>query len=646
MQKFKARDLLNMDLTQIWSLPDTEIKLVFDDGEIITTGRQTIFSRYIWEFHREFPHTPLLKSHHIGDERLSGDTHLTLLGRVHKDSYRSSPIPVDHDDMHRRSREAYRITNLIYNDFQLKCEAWVSGISFIDALEAIHHPEIAKVNANVMPNESPGENTIDNAYRVIKKVLMDPKELPGNGFARAARSKMVSMGQILQCLGPRGYTTDIDSRIFRKPILRGFIHGIVNLEDSLKESRSASKALYFSKDQMAASEYTNRNLQLSAATLTNLHLVDCGTTSTTAYHVSPGDLGDLAGKYYMDEKTKAWVPIEGNEKSLIGKTLALRTIFDCVHPDRYGVCVRCAGDVALAYPKDTGIGHHSASALFGPLGQRILSTKHEDGSATFETIIFDVLEKKFVHTGTNSSSVYLNPKLSGLNLKITISAKEAPNLPDIAFVDDVSIMVPGRYSELHRVVFRLEHKGQVETTLVNTCIGTRYGFCSTDMLAYIKQQSWVFDESGNYVVDMSKWDVNKPLFHIPKKHYSAVHHMKAIEAMVKGRGTPEVPSIVDYDRPEEALIHLHDLVAAKMSISITHLEILILTAMVEDRENRNYHLPLDRKNAKTTAFLDTMKMRSLAPVMAFQGQVPTMYSPTSFVLKDRPRHPLDALLMG
>ena len=102
--------------------------------------------------------------------------------------------------------------------------------------------------------------SIDECYGVIDKVLMKDSILSNNNLARAARGRFVRMGQIVQCVGPRGYATDIDSYIFKEPILQGFAYGITDLRGSMQESRSAAKAIFWQGDPMAESEYFNRQL--------------------------------------------------------------------------------------------------------------------------------------------------------------------------------------------------------------------------------------------------------------------------------------------------------------------------------------------------------------------------------------------------
>lgn len=349
--------------------------------------------------------------------------------------------------------------------------------------------------------------------------------------------------------------------------------------------------------------------------------------------------------HYVDAE-KTFKAIRIGDKHLIGKTINLRTVFNCIHPDIYGVCVKCFGELGLSFPKNTNIGHHCASALQSKVGQRILSTKHEESNATVDNIVFNAMEAQIVKIGADPSKVYLQPSMQGKQLTITIAEREAPNLHDLIFVEDTNVLVPGRYSELRRVKFTIVERGKTDVALVQMYIGTRYGFISQELLTYIKQVNWTMDDLGNYVVDLSSFDTRQPMFVIPKKHYSTVDHMQAIEAMVKGKSRNGVPSILDYDSPGKALVELHDLVASKLSVSISHLQTIILSTMVENKQTRNFNLPKDRLHAKSETYRSLMNLRSLAPTMAFEGQVNALYASTSYVVKNRPRHPLDALLMG
>ena len=58
-----ARKLLGFTTSQLWDVLTGEFQLQFDDGEVIQTNdKETLYSSYVWDFHRLYPNTPLLKT--------------------------------------------------------------------------------------------------------------------------------------------------------------------------------------------------------------------------------------------------------------------------------------------------------------------------------------------------------------------------------------------------------------------------------------------------------------------------------------------------------------------------------------------------------------------------------------------------------
>ena len=53
MRIYKARDLLNMDLDEITSIPTREISIEFEDNVTLkTTIRKVVYSWFFWKIHR------------------------------------------------------------------------------------------------------------------------------------------------------------------------------------------------------------------------------------------------------------------------------------------------------------------------------------------------------------------------------------------------------------------------------------------------------------------------------------------------------------------------------------------------------------------------------------------------------------------
>lgn len=284
MEKIKARDLLAQTTEQLWqSLPEKKrFILIFDDGaELEVSWKETVYSSYGWDFHRQYPKTPLNTNHHVrsvlGKKRLSPKTHLVLFGNIVWAVYDADQT-IDRDVL---AHQVYVQTNVMYNDLTLRLEGEVGSIDILDFCQVLDSPTISEINNNVQPTEA----SIDEAYERIMKALNDEPVLYNNPLAKAGRSGIVNRGQLLQCLGPRGFLTDTDSTQYRTPVLRGYADGMRLFYDSLVESRSAAKALIFSKKPLQDAEYFSRRLQLMDQIVRNLHMGDCGSKEYLHWHV-------------------------------------------------------------------------------------------------------------------------------------------------------------------------------------------------------------------------------------------------------------------------------------------------------------------------------------------------------------------------
>ena len=652
MLSMYARDFLGMTVEQIWTLPDVPLILVFDDGEIETTMRETIYSSYIWDVHRNYPKTPMKKSHHIGKMRLGTRTHLDLLGAAVwdcRDRYEQDGEIVDMEFL---SKLSYEVANNLFNDMTLRLEEYVASICALDFVHVLKHPTIMKSHEALIKSKGFGGHNVVTHNEIVKKVLLDPNELAGNALAKAAKSGMVKIDQIQQCVGARGNVTDIDQTVFPRPVLLGFGHGFKTLEDVMKESRSASKSLLYTKDPMKKSEYFNRNIQLSSATLINLHHVDCGSRDYLPITIKNTRLlKDMTGFAYLDETDGVEKVIKKGQFHLVGKTIQARTVFTCKHPDRYGVCVRCFGEVGQSVPAGTNVGHISASEMQSKLTQLLMSNKHLDGNATVEELFLDDYDAGYLCFGKLENHMYLQPGLAKRKFTITIAEQEAPNLSDIHTVKNVSQLIPSRLSEMTELKFTFLDAPEDRDDLRNPPIvhitsGTRSGSLTNEMLEFLRKRKWTIDENGNYIFDMEGWDFSKPFVILPLKNFSTVDYMLTIESFIKGGLAKGVQSIMSYDTPSAALMAFHDLVSQKLEVSLSYLQTIVMSTMVQSRHNRDYNLPMPREIGHPAHYRQQMALRSLAAAMAFQSQADIIYSPVSFLVKDRPAHPLDDALMG
>lgn len=634
---YQAKALAAMSREQLWALPDGPMKVQFDDGILDTDNRATIYSVYLWPYYSRFPNMPALKHHHLGSLRIGSETHMTLLERVIQDCLVAYNEELDIEEL---CKMAYVATNEMYNDFTYNLESNVTSISILDFVKVLRHPVIRKANDTAEPNRL----SIDKTHAKIEGVLLDPKELVGNPLAIVARNGLVSMSQILQCVGPRGYLTDVDSHLFPHPIMRGFAHGLTSLHDKMIESRSAAKALTFTEKPLQETEYFNRRLQLLAATLSTIVPGDCGSDRYMNWFIEGNDLSVLAGKYYLADKGLR--VLQESDTQLRGTTVKLRTAFHCKLPNSNSVCAVCFGKLARSVPKGTNVGHVSATALCEKVSQKVLSVKHDDKSSAGDVMELSEIDQKYIRVVSEPPAIKLAGRMANRHVVLTMKASEASRLPSIEYTDDVRELNVANISDL--VAVELSFIGSKDLpVVVPVSAGTRHSSMSHELLDYIKQKRWSVDAQGNYSVDLCDWDIEQPLFMLPLKHINMLDYMKTIEAFLKASRTSTggKRSLLDHDTPESALREFNQLVSSQLKVNIAHLEILVKVTMVASSKNKDYRIPLDGNVVEWGTFSDIMANRSLSAAMAYEKHKQVLNDPGTYLTTIRPYHILDPILM-
>lgn len=669
MKKIKARTLLDYHISTMWETLHGEFVLVFDDGvELLVDAKTTLYSLYAWEFHRRYPDTPLLAKHHLryvlGDRRLGSGTHTELLGNVMWSTYdayanqyqdyrdtRPTQQTLDHQMQLRDtlSELIYRTTNAIYVDLSHRAEEYVVSLDITDFLAVMNHPVIAKANNDLRPNQK----SIDECYRTIKKVLQNPAELTTNPIALAARSKLINVDQVMQCVSARGYLTDTNSQVFRKPIMRGYVQGIRYFEDSLKESRSAAKSLIFSKSPLQDAEYFSRRLQLVSQNVRNLHPGDCGSTNYMAWKIRSttiedgvvseyDDLRNTVGKYYMDDDGVLKV-VKAGDKHLIGRTLQVRSVRRCIHPDPYGFCATCFGELSLSVPANTNIGHMCATSMTQRSTQSVMSVKHSDGSSVVEGIILGPDDRRFLSVSTDENSYLLAPRLANAKVTLVIPPDRAANITDIVEAVSVENLNEARVSELAEIEIVTEIDNIEERTVIGVNIGRRLASMTYPLLRHIRSKGWGVDEKGNYTIDMEGFDFNETILVLPLKHINMSDHSRDIAKLLEST----VDELQERDvniSPDALLVEFYDLVNDKLTVNLAVLEVILYGMLIVSAEKNDYSLPKPWTDCGVGIMSLSMTRRSASAMMAYEGHREFITSPTSYIYTNRLNHPMDWIL--
>lgn len=663
MKRIRARDLLGFSNEELWGILCVPFLLVFDDGtEIQTTEKEALYSNYFWEMHRRYPNTPLLPKHHVSfvlkGKALTSKTHIELMGLIYWDVVEAYNLktPQERDTL---TKMVYEITNYLYVDLSHRVESYVVSIDILDFIAVTRHPEVKPVLDNLSYgvagyNTDYGRSTVEAAYKKLLDVLNNSPDMENNALARATRAKMVNANQVLQCVGPRGFLTDVDGSVMPVPVLGSYTSGMNTMYNAIVESRSAAKALYFSESPLQDSEYFARRLQLMCMVVERLHIGDCGSqkymlwqvkppTESAGRQIYPGDLKFMVGKFYLDEATNQLRAISANDTHLYGTTIKLRYVFGCQHPDPHTVCSTCFGKLSDNITPEANLGHVCAATMTRQTSQSVLSTKHLDASSSSEPIALSEQGRRFFSVGKNGNTFMLNKEEIADKVSMIVSQDEAHALTDITIVNNVEDINPSRISQIDYVTFRFEQAGEIHHVPICVSQNGRYAMFTHEFLKYLKVHKWNSDSRNNFVFDFSHWDFTKPVMALPEMEYSFSLHSHQIAEIIESR-MKEIGDRMKPDSPISTLVELFELVNSKLNVNLALLEVILYATMINNGEEDNFGLARNSESASLGVADMTLKNRSLSAAYSYERQLVLITDPRSFYANGRCDSVFDAFV--
>ena len=692
MRRIKAREFMNRDIVAEWPLDDERLEIEFDDGVLETTTRRTALSWFCWELHRQFPRTPLNMNHHIGNAFPSADMVPKTLSNIVRSlhyTYFTPGIEMANHDLCYDREDVWRVVkdvgNEIYNVLSINLEEWHVHINGFHLLELYDYPPLVEIRGTLQENQLSISNAMDRTAEVLMK---DPAILH-NPIVRGLRSKQIKMGQFMQIILCLGYRTDLDQVIFRKPITVGFFEGLTKMHDIMIESCSAKKALLFTKKPLRIVEYFNRKMQLSTTVVDKLIWNDCGSDHYAEIVVDSSLWSHLDGKFFLNEKTNKLTPIHSDNtaqmKALKGQTIKMRSGMYCRYRGNGEVCHVCFGELAWSIPRETSLGHVCATELCREGSQRTLSVKHLDGSSVVEEIVIaeehlpyidvcasdpamndnadvevmanvteEMLGEAIPQTARESSLLKFNPRLKKMKPILILQSsadKNTDNGTELAGITKDTVIERlniHRFTAFREVQIRTTNlRDETYDAWIPVCQGARLGSLSRLMLYYIQEHGYTINENGDFCIDLSDWDFGAPAFSLPRRHASTLDFMAAVEAFIRSpakkseRNGFSGKMLTSYTDPVAALLDFSDLVNSQLRVSISHLEVILLSLMRPADDPDDYCLPAFGRPTKFEEHRTLMQYRSGGQQLAYERQPDMIEDPDSYLITKRPAGLLD-----
>lgn len=633
MSRFTARQILNMSLEEIWKIPLGRYDVEFEDGVVIegTFSRSIIFSWHFWDLYRDYPNTPITSRCYvdsvIGDGSFNDKTHTKLMERIFVEIVHHEKL-FSNDSKQPLLRNVARVNNVGYfNNLIQSLSSYVTTIDATDFVNLVNDPEVSEINDRI--SDSPA--SIDNCYKELYAWLntTDKHRRIVDG-TRCGASRLSSFNQ---CVGPRGYVTDLDRTVFTTAIKRGFIKGFRTLYDLMAESRTAAKALNAAGASIQKSEYASRRFQILTMSVTHPVYTDCGSTDYKTVIMEDRYLPYFKGKWYVNEETGELNEFMGTETHLVGKNVRYRSALTCHYHDRHKICTTCLGTISNNLKSNTNLGYEVSSYVMEKITQRILSFKHLVQSVAANVIDLDQSATPYLKA--NTSELSFKKDVDTDKLYLILNGRKLHKLVVALSIETADIQLT-KVGDIDEIVFAT--KPGEDNVRVKVNDGDSLANITRELLEFIKSSEYQVDDRGNYIIPLKGWDKDDPLFDIPLKEEDVTAFVSAGEKLIEG-GSRKTLTI------DQHFSKLFDLFMDQAPTNIMVLEVMTYAISVFNPQEGNYRLGRNSPLRKFAGVLDIMNNRSLGAFLIYERQAQQLNKKPVTMLDKRYRqaHPMDVL---
>jgi hypothetical protein len=647
---FNVRDLLKYTTEQLLDFPK-EYTIVFEDGFHATVfRRETAYSRLFWRILEVYPETKILYAHHIhkvlNGKQLDMSSHLKLCSSILESICETYQLhgPGDKEPL---LKLIYKTISDASNEFSILTASSMVGLDIVDFIEIAKHDLISKYKEEARTDP----NHILGFYDNIIKALNEGLGLHNNNLIKAIRAKMAKSNQIVQCVAFRGKASEVNGDILPMPILHNYTEGLKSCYEYVADSRTAAKSYYYADAPLKGSETSARRFRLVTTVAERVAYHDCGSQEYVEWYVRPegfdetgkwnsDGLGNIIGKYYLTADGRLRV-IKGTEKELIGKYIKIRSPITCKTKNPHEICRVCIGKITENISQYANIGHLGSVTTTGPITQSVLSIKHVNTSSTGASITLNETVKQYFTVGRDKSAIYLSSKLAKMDLRLTILKEEFHGLIDIKNMEVLDTISLPRISQIKQCKVQVNVNGVVRSDVFEIKQGIRAVLASKELIDYIKLHGFEIDDEGNFVFNMTQWDIKKPLFVSLNKEYSFSDLAEQVSTLFLGN-QKMLKERTCKDAAKHLLQEIYDAINSRISIGIVPLEIMIYGFMMKN----DLDISLGRNSPDAVLGLGEFltKNRSLSAALTYEDQHLTLTQPQNFIKGKRPDHPLDVFI--
>lgn len=634
MIKLTAREIIGTSREDIWKLVEGEYEVTYDDGHVSLGHKQSIiFNRYCWELIKLYPKTPINANCDVvtflGDTYFNISTPVKLLEQIfnHICEFNRIYCYKDKDPL---LKSVYQVANLIFNEVVHRVSDSVTTLDATDFIDVIEDPDIKDLHERLIPYPE----SVELTYRGIRAFMNSPEKQ--GRFVDAYRAKAINENQANQCIGPRGFVTNLDRTVYKKPIMNGFIRGMGDLYEVMAESRTAAKSLNATEDSIRSSEYASRRVQLLTMAIDSVTNEDCRSTEYLDIVLTRKYLSNMKGIWYVENEGDKLKYLKGDEEHLIDKVIKIRSVFGCKTPNPHQICTKCVGRISENFLENSNLGYTSSASLMEMLTQSILSTKHLTHSVKKSAIILDGAVLKYMYS-TDENEIFLREDVDFDNLAIVLPSNRLNKLTDVLSLDHTNVAL-NKLGELETIVIRNLDRGTNET--INVAYRDRLSTISRPLLKYIRNVNFDITARGDYIIPLKDFDKKQPLFENSIKETDVLNFVRVVAGLIEVTTTGAVRRSL-----KEHFFKIVDTIYDQLSVNLSIIQVMVYATTAYNIDDGNFRLGRNSPNMKQAGRAFLFRNRSISQLLVFEKQKNELlnHAPRIFSNEYRSDHPLDVL---
>lgn len=649
-QVVNIRELLGFEPKELLEGLRTDLNVKFEDNVVVGMSyKELIIMRYLMEMFKVYPTLQITSKYNLSNffhnNMYTGDVLHNWMEVLNKDIIEYIVKPnQDRSLLERGHVKMWEITNDIYNEVLDLILPFASSLSIEDLLEIQMDDRLLDAIKTLSVKQD-GES-VTNCYNVLEDIIYNKEEIKDNFIVKGYKANSINRNQAKQLVGPRGFVTEINNKIYKTPIASSFTLGLNNILEMAMESRSGAKALNMSHKAIQESEYFARELQIACMPIEKVVDGDCGSKKYMDWYMFPGDntrkpdINNMEGIRFINPETgKEDILFKHHGPLVNGKKIKIRTALSCKLENSRHICSACMGELAYAMPLNNNVGHYCVTSATEKITQGILSTKHLITSAIAADIVLDDTSNMFF-TIKNGSTYYFKNIFDGKSkYNIIIDQESGFAIKDLAPHANVHKFDPNRVAMLNVIILeKINSKGQSELYPIQIKQGNRYGTLSHDFMEYISNNRYIMDDLDRYVISMDKWNYKKPLINMPEIEYDFLTLITLFRKELKFMDTDEIG--VCKMTVERLLQTTFNIINYKLDFNLALLAVIIYAFTIKDPYNGDYSLARNVDEPLVGDLSTIISNRSLGGLYPWEEVVSNILSATSFNT-NRFDHPLD-----